>query len=481
MYIKGNNATWEYVIGLEVHAQVSSNSKLFSGASTSFGAEPNSQVSFIDAAMPGMLPVLNKFCVEQAVRTGLGINGQINKFSAFDRKNYFYPDLPSGYQISQFYHPIVSNGFIEIESADGLKKINIERIHLEQDAGKSIHDQSPHYTLIDLNRAGIALMEIVTAPDIRSPEEAASYLKKLRSILRCLKTCDGDMEKGSLRCDANVSVRRAGEPYGTRCEIKNLNSIKNIVKAIEYEGVRQVEILESGGQVDQETRLFDADSGTTRLMRSKEDALDYRYFPDPDLLPLILEESYIQEIKQTMPELPDAKNGRYIEQFGLSKYDAGVLVAEEEIAEYFEQVAQNSDPKMASNWITGELFSYLNKANLTIEESKISANSLAELINLIKDGAVSGKMAKDIFEEMFESGKSAKKIVEEKGLVQISDESVLEKIIDAIIAQNQDSVLAYKSGKDKLFGFFVGQAMKKTEGKANPSLINNLLKKKLDA
>jgi aspartyl-tRNA(Asn)/glutamyl-tRNA(Gln) amidotransferase subunit B len=481
MYIKGNNATWEYVIGLEVHAQVSSNSKLFSGASTSFGAEPNSQVSFIDAAMPGMLPVLNKFCVEQAVRTGLGINGQINKFSAFDRKNYFYPDLPSGYQISQFYHPIVSNGFIEIESADGLKKINIERIHLEQDAGKSIHDQSPHFTLIDLNRAGIALMEIVTAPDIRSPEEAASYLKKLRSILRCLKTCDGDMEKGSLRCDANVSVRRAGEPYGTRCEIKNLNSIKNIVKAIEYEGVRQVEILESGGQVDQETRLFDADSGTTRLMRSKEDALDYRYFPDPDLLPLILEESYIQEIKQTMPELPDAKNGRYIEQFGLSKYDAGVLVAEEEIAEYFEQVAQNSDPKMASNWITGELFSYLNKANLTIEESKISANSLAELINLIKDGAVSGKMAKDIFEEMFESGKSAKKIVEEKGLVQISDESVLEKIIDAIIAQNQDSVLAYKSGKDKLFGFFVGQAMKKTEGKANPSLINNLLKKKLDA
>jgi aspartyl-tRNA(Asn)/glutamyl-tRNA(Gln) amidotransferase subunit B len=481
MYIKGNTGTWEYVIGLEVHAQVSSKSKLFSGAATAFGANPNSQVSFVDVAMPGMLPVLNKYCVEQAVKTGIGLNAKINKFSAFDRKNYFYPDLPSGYQISQFYHPIVSDGFIDIETNGQTRRINIERIHLEQDAGKSIHDQSPHYTLLDFNRAGIALMEIVTAPDIRSPEEAANYLKKLRSILRCLETCDGDMEKGSLRCDANVSVRKAGEPFGTRCEIKNLNSIKNIVKAIEYEAIRQIEIIESGGQIEQQTRLFDADEGTTRLMRSKEDALDYRYFPDPDLPALILEDGYIEDIRKNMPELPNAREDRYVNEFGLSRYDAGVLVAEQEIAEYFEEVANSSDPKMASNWITGELFSKLNKKDLAIEQNKITAQNLATLINLVKNGDISGKIAKEIFEDMFETGDAPQKIIQDKGLVQISDENLLAKIIDDILAKNQDSVTAYKSGKDKLFGFFVGQVMKQTEGKANPTIINDLLKNKLNS
>jgi aspartyl-tRNA(Asn)/glutamyl-tRNA(Gln) amidotransferase subunit B len=481
MYISGNTGNWEYVIGLEVHAQVTSKSKLFSGASTEFGAAPNSQVSFIDAAMPGMLPVLNEYCVEQAVKTGIGLNAKINKFSAFDRKNYFYPDLPSGYQISQFYYPIVSDGFIDVESNNETKRIRIERIHLEQDAGKSIHDQSPHYTFIDLNRSGIALMEIVTAPDLRSPEEAAHYLKKLRSILRYLETCDGDMDKGSLRCDANVSVRKAGEPYGTRCEIKNLNSIKNIVKAIEYEGLRQVEILENGGTINQETRLFDAATCTTRLMRSKEDALDYRYFPDPDLSPIVLEDNYIEAIRSNMPELPDVKEQRYMDEFGLTRYDAHVLVAEKEIADYFEDVANASDPKLASNWITGELFNYLNKSDLNISQSKVLAKDLAELINLIKTGDISGKIAKEVFEVMFSTGDKPQKIISEKGLVQISDESVLEKIIDDILAKNQDSVLAYRSGKDKLFGFFVGQVMKITEGKANPTIINTLLQNKLKA
>lgn len=479
MHIKGNTGIWEYVIGLEVHAQVTSNAKLFSGASTLFGQEPNTQVSFIDAGMPGMLPVLNKFCVEQAVKTGLAINAKINKFSAFDRKNYFYPDLPTGYQISQFYHPIVSDGIIEIEVEGKIKQIRVERIHLEQDAGKSIHDNSDKYTLIDFNRAGVALMEIVTAPDLRSPEEASQCLKKLRSILRCIRTCDGNMEQGSLRCDANVSVRRTGEPLGTRCEIKNLNSIKNIVKAIEYEGLRQVEILESNGKIEQETRLFDAQTGKTRLMRSKEDALDYRYFPDPDLLPVILEDQDIEKIAQNLPELPDAKAGRYIEQFGLSKYDAFVLVSEQEIAQYFEQAACQADAKAVANWITGELFSYLNKSNLEISACPVSPQDLAKLINLVKDGSISIKIAKEVFEEMFNTSRTAQEIIQEKGLVQISDQALLEEAIDRVIANNLDSLEAYKAGKDKLFGFFVGQTMKETQGKGNPAMVNELLKKKL--
>jgi aspartyl-tRNA(Asn)/glutamyl-tRNA(Gln) amidotransferase subunit B len=479
MYISGNTGNWEYVIGLEVHAQITSKSKLFSSAATNFGAAPNSQVSLIDAAMPGMLPVLNEYCVKQAIKTGFGLNATVNKFSAFDRKNYFYPDLPSGYQITQFYYPIVSDGFIDIEIDNQLRKITIERLHIEQDAGKSIHDQSPHYTFIDLNRAGIALMEIVTAPDIRSPEEAALCLKKIRSILRYLETCDGDMEKGSLRCDANVSVRKSGQPLGIRCEIKNLNSVRNIVKAIEYEAARQVQTLESGGKVGQETRLFDVNTGTTRVIRSKEDALDYRYFPDPDLPSLTLQEDYINLILKEMPELPDAKTHRYMSDFGLSKYDAEVLVAEKETADYFEEVANTSDPKLASNWITGELFSYLNKHDLSIEENKISAKNLSELINLIKSGSISGKIAKEVFEEMFASGKTPQKIIDEKGLIQISDSKVLEQIIDDILAKNQASVAEYQAGREKLFGFFVGQVMKNTEGKANPTIINDLLRQKL--
>jgi aspartyl-tRNA(Asn)/glutamyl-tRNA(Gln) amidotransferase subunit B len=479
MYISGNTGDWEYVIGLEVHAQVSSKAKLFSSAATAFGADPNSQVSFIDAAMPGMLPTLNEECVRQAIKTGLGINGKINKFSAFDRKNYFYPDLPSGYQITQFYHPIVLDGFLEIMVGDSIKKIGIERIHLEQDAGKSIHDQSPEYTFIDLNRAGIALMEIVTAPDMRSPEEAALYLKKLRSTLRYLETCDGDMEKGSLRCDANVSVRKPGGSLGTRCEIKNLNSIKNIVKAIEYEALRQVGILEGGGSIDQETRLFDVASNKTRLMRSKENALDYRYFPDPDLPPLILEDDYILQIAQNMPQLPCAKERQYMQDYNLSKYDAGVLVAEKETAYYFEEVCKSCDPKLAANWIIGELFSCLNKSGISIEENKILPQNLACLINLVSSAQISGKMAKEIFLDMFASGQDPQEIIDAKGLVQISDQDVLAKIIDEVLAKNQDSVAEYKAGREKLFAFFVGQVMKQTAGKASPAVINELLKSKL--
>lgn len=481
MYIEGKTGTWEYIIGLEVHAQVISKSKLFSAAGTAFGANANSQVSFIDAAMPGMLPVLNEFCIEQAIKTGIALNAKINTFSAFDRKNYFYPDLPQGYQISQFYYPIVSDGFLDITIQDQTVRVHIERIHLEQDAGKSIHDQSPQYTLIDLNRAGIALMEIVTAPDLRSPEQAAAYLKKLRSILRAIGTCDGDMEKGSLRCDANVSVRKLGQELGTRCEIKNLNSIKHITKAIEYEALRQVEILESGGIIEQETRLFDADSGKTRLMRSKEDALDYRYFPDPDLPPINLQQSYIEQIRASMPELPEQKSQRYIDTFGLSKYDASILVAEQEIADYFELVAAKSDPKLACNWITGELFAYLNKNDLTIEQTPILPLHLAELINFIKSGQISGKIAKEVFEEMFINPSAPSQIIHAKGLLQISDQGELEKIIDQVLVQNPDSVSAYLAGRDKLFGFFVGQVMKNTGGKGNPGMINDLLYKKLNS
>ncbi len=478
--IKGNTGDWEMVIGLEVHAQVSSNSKLFSGSATEFGAEPNTQVSLVDAAMPGMLPVINGYCVEQAVKTGLGINAQINLKSVFDRKNYFYADLPQGYQISQFLDPIVGKGEVLLDMPDGtVKKVGVTRIHLEQDAGKSMHDQSPDSTFIDLNRSGIALMEVVSEPDMRAPEEAAEYMKKLRSIVRYLGTCDGDMEKGSMRCDANVSVRKAGAPYGTRCEIKNLNSIRNIIRAIEFEAKRQVEILETGGNIAQETRLFDANTGETRTMRSKEDAHDYRYFPDPDLLPLVLEQSFVDSIRKTLPELPDGKKKRYIENFGLSPYDASVLVADQASAEFFERVANDNDPKLAANWITAELFGRLNKSGKDITESPVTAEKMAGLLALITDNTISGKIAKDVLDIMMETGKDAAAIVEEKGMKQVTDTGAIEKVIDEIIAANADKVAEYRSGKDKMFGFFVGQVMKAMQGKGNPAIVNDILKQKL--
>lgn len=472
---------WEVVIGLEIHAQVSSKSKLFSGASAEYGGSQNSHVSLIDAAMPGMLPVLNKFCVEQAVKTGLGINGSVKNFSVFDRKNYFYADLPQGYQISQFYHPIVEGGYIDIETEDKEpKRVNITRIHLEQDAGKSIHDQSPTESYIDLNRCGVALMEIVTDPDIRSSFEAAEFLKKLRSILRYLGTCDGNMDKGSMRCDANVSIRKPGEPFGTRCEIKNLNSIKNVTKAIEYEVERQIGVIESGGTIDQETRLFNTETGETRTMRSKEDAHDYRYFPDPDLLPVRLSDEYINQVRVTLPELPDQKKDRYINELGLTAYDAGVISGDQEVANYFEEILKSVDnAKLASNWITVELFGRLNKNSVPFSECKISAEKMAELVSLIEDNTISGKIAKEVFDIMFDTGSSPTQIVEEKGLKQIVDSGAIESVIDEVLSENQDKVEQYKSGKDKLFGFFVGQAMKKSGGKINPQTLNEILKKKL--
>ncbi|MBN8511494.1 MAG: Asp-tRNA(Asn)/Glu-tRNA(Gln) amidotransferase subunit GatB [Rickettsiales bacterium] len=479
-YIEGNTGKWEYVIGLEVHAQVSSNAKLFSQSSALYGAEPNTQVSLIDAAMPGMLPVLNRKCVEEAIKTGLGIKAKINKLSVFDRKNYFYADLPQGYQISQFYLPIVQDGSLTVTLEDGSDKtIRINRIHLEQDAGKSIHDQHPDYSLIDLNRSGVALMEIVSEPDIRSPYEAAEYVKKLRSLLRYVGSCDGNMEQGSMRCDANVSVRKAGALLGTRCEIKNVNSVKNIVKAIEYEAMRQVEVLESGGIIEQETRLFDANNGTTRTMRSKENANDYRYFPDPDLLPVIIDDQLIEDMKKQLPELPEAKIGRYISDLELSKYDAEVLVADVETAAYFEKAIKGTNPKVVANWITSELFGKLNKASLTLQECKITPDMIGKMVQLIENGTISGKIAKTVFEEMFNSGKNAEDIVKEKGLVQVSDRSIIEVVVDQVIAANPDSVKAYKEGKDKLFGFFVGQVMQKTGGKASPAMVNEILKEKL--
>lgn len=479
-YIIGNTGKWEYVIGLEVHAQINSNAKLFSPAATEFGAAPNTQVSLIDAAMPGMLPVLNKYCVEQTIKTGLGINARINKLSVFDRKNYFYADLPQGYQISQFYLPIVQDGKLQITLEDGSEKIiRINRIHIEQDAGKSIHDQHPNFSLIDLNRSGIALMEIVSEADIRSPYEAAEYVKKLRSILRYVGSCDGNMDQGSMRCDANVSVRKAGEEFGTRCEIKNVNSIKNIVKAIEYEAMRQVEVLELGGTIDQETRLFDANTGQTRTMRSKENANDYRYFPDPDLLPLVIDDDLIAKMQSELPELPDAKIQRYISELGLSKYDAEVLVADEEAATYFEEASQGTNAKVVANWLTSELFGKLNKNSLTLGECKITPKMLQEIVSLIENNTISGKIAKIVFEEMFITGKDAAVIIKEKSLVQVSDRGTIEPIIEQIIAANPKEVEEYRSGKDKLFGFFVGQAMKQTGGKASPQLVNELLKEKL--
>jgi len=478
--IKRNNNEYEVVIGLEVHAQVLSESKLFSSAPTKFGAEPNTQVSLVDAAFPGMLPVINEFCIKQAVKTGIGLNAKINKKSIFDRKNYFYADLPQGYQISQYKNPIVGEGSIVLDLTTGEKIVGIERLHLEQDAGKSIHDMDPQNTLVDLNRSGIALMEIVSKPDLRSLEEVNAYIKKLRSIMRYLGTCDGNMQEGSLRADVNVSVRKKGQKvFGTRCEIKNVNSIKFMQMAIDYEANRQVDVIEEGGTIDQETRLFDIKKNETRLMRSKEDAHDYRYFPDPDLLPLELSDKFINDLKKNIPELPDEKKKRFIEKFKLSPYEANILVSDIETSKYFEEVIEKSDVKLSTNWITGELFALLNEKNLEISQNPISAKNLSKLINLIKDGTISGKIAKSVFEIMADEGKDPQIIVEEKGLKQQIDPKEIEKLIDKVITDNPDKVKEYKSGKDKLFGFFVGQVMKVSGGKANPQLVNEILKKKL--
>ncbi len=476
-----NDNKYEVIIGLEVHAQVLSESKLFSTSSTKFGSEPNTQVSLVDAAFPGMLPVINEHCIKQAIKTGIGLKAKINKRSIFDRKNYFYADLPQGYQISQYKNPIVGEGSVTLDMPNGEKNIGIERLHLEQDAGKSIHDIDPQNTLVDLNRSGVALMEIVSKPDLRSLDEVNAYIKKLRSIMRYLGTCDGNMQEGSLRADVNVSVRKKGDKkLGTRCEIKNVNSIKFMQMAIDFEANRQVDVIEEGGSIDQETRLFDTKKNETRSMRSKEDAHDYRYFPDPDLLPLELNDNYIDQIKKDIPELPDEKKKRFIEKFKLSPYEANILVSDIEISKYFEEVSKNSDVKLATNWITGELFALLNEKNIEITESPISSKNLSKLINLIKDGTISGKIAKSVFEIMRDGDKDPITIVEEKGLKQQSDPKELENLINKVIAENPKNVEAYKSGKDKLFGFFVGQVMKNSNGKANPKLVNEILKKKLN-
>ena len=474
--IEGREGLWEYAIGLEVHAQVASSAKLFSGAPTAFGAEPNTQVSLVDAAMPGMLPVINRVCVEQAVRTGLGFGGAIARHSVFDRKNYFYPDLPQGYQISQYSDPIVGGGTVEIPG----RTVRITRLHLEQDAGKSIHDRDPDRTLIDLNRAGVALMEIVSEPDLRSPEEAADFLTRLRALLRWLGTCDGNMQEGSLRCDANVSVRRPGAELGTRTEIKNLNSIRFLREAIEFEGQRQVEVIEGGGEIKQETRLFDPDRGETRAMRTKEDAHDYRYFPDPDLLPLELDEDFIEEIRAAMPELPEARRSRFTGELGLSDYDADLLTAERARADYFEAAASGRDAKQTANWVAGELLGRLNKEGLEIEAAPIPATGLGELVDLIADGTLSGRMGREVFDAMWETGKSAAAIVEERGLKQISDTGALEGLVDELLAREADKAAEYRGGRTKLLGFFVGQVMKATGGKANPKVVNELLRTKLE-
>lgn len=478
--IEGTTGAWEIVVGLEVHAQVISNAKLFSGASASYGGEPNTHVSLIDAGFPGMLPVINRECVAQAVRTGLGLNAQINLMSRFDRKNYFYADLPQGYQISQFAHPIVGEGEVEIELADGtVRHIGVTRLHLEQDAGKSMHDQDPTRSFIDLNRAGVALMEIVSEPDIRSPEEAGAYLRKLRQILRYLGTCDGNMEEGSMRADVNVSVRKAGEEYRTRCEIKNVNSIRYVMQAIEIEAQRQVEIWESGGTVDQETRLLDHVRGETRSLRSKEDAHDYRYFPDPDLLPLLIEQEWVDGLKEALPELPEAKRERLEKTYGVSRYESGVLAAEQAIADFYETVARGSDPRLAVNWMLGDFFGALNRTGASIETSPVKADGLSELLALISDSTINGKIAKEVLEDMFETGESASAIVERKGLRQVTDTGAIEAEIRGILQTHADKLAEYKSGKDKLFGFFVGQTMKAMKGKANPAMVNELLQKLL--
>ena len=482
--IKGATGDWEVVIGMEIHAQVTSNAKLFSGASTEFGGEPNSHVSLVDAAMPGMLPVINEECVKQAVRTGLGLNAKINLRSVFDRKNYFYPDLPQGYQISQYKSPVVGEGEVMVELADGESAaVGIERLHLEQDAGKLLHDRSPSMSFVDLNRSGVALMEIVSKPDIRSSEQAKAYLAKLRSILRYLGTCDGDMEKGSLRADVNVSVRKPGQALGTRCEIKNMNSIAFIGQAIEYEARRQIGIIEDGGVIDQETRLFDPNRGETRSMRSKEEAHDYRYFPDPDLLPLEFSEAYVAALKASLPELPDQKKARFIAEFNLSPYDASVLVAEQESAGFFETVLAKladkaRDGKLAANWVINELFGRLNKEGVAIAASPVSAEQLAAIVALIGEGTISGKIAKDLFEIIWRKGGDPRAVVEARGMKQVTDLSAIEKVVDDIIAANPDKVAQVKA-KPQALSWFVGQVMKSSGGKANPQGVNDLLKSKL--
>ncbi len=479
--VSGRTGDWEIVIGMEVHAQVVSNSKLFSGSSAVFGASPNNHVSLVDAAMPGMLPVINGQCVKQAVLTGLGLNAKINKFSVFDRKNYFYADLPQGYQISQFKHPIVGEGEIQIELSDGsIHKVGIERLHLEQDAGKSLHDQHPSKSYIDLNRSGVALMEIVSKPEMHSAEQAAAYIKKLRSILRYLGTCDGNMEEGSLRADVNVSVRRPGDVLGTRTETKNLNSVRFIMQAIEFEVQRQIDLIEDGGEVIQETRLFDTATGMTRTMRGKEDAHDYRYFPDPDLLPLTFDDAFVDELKDGMPELPDEIKNRLVNEYGLSSYDANVLTEERETAVFYELASDGRDRKITANWMSVELFGALNKAGIELAQSPVKPKQLGGLVDLISDGSISGKIAKEVFSAMFETGKDAKVIVEERGLKQVSDESAIISMIDEVLAANLDKVDEYRGGKEKLFGFFVGQVMKASKGQANPGMVNQLLKQKLD-
>ncbi|MEM7728269.1 MAG: Asp-tRNA(Asn)/Glu-tRNA(Gln) amidotransferase subunit GatB [Pseudomonadota bacterium] len=478
-WLQGETGPWELIIGLEVHAQVASNAKLFSGAPTAFGAEPNTQVSLVDAGLPGMLPVVNEFCVEQAVRTGLGLNAQINKFSRFDRKNYFYVDLPQGYQISQYEFPVVGEGEIEITPEDGEPiTVGIERLHLEQDAGKSIHDLSPDETYVDLNRSGVALMEIVSKPDMRSAAEASAYVDALRQIVRALGTCDGDMEKGNLRADVNVSVRKPGGELGTRCEIKNVNSLRFIRQAIQYEARRHIEILEAGGEIDQETRLFDPNKGETRTMRSKEDAHDYRYFPDPDLLPLELTDAFIDGIKADLPELPAARKARFVSQYGLPDYDAGVLTADKATGDYFEIAAQKRDPKIASNWMMGELFGRLNNEELSIEDSPVSADALGGLIDRIVDKTISGKIAKDVFAKMFAGEGTADQIIDREGLRQVTDMGAIEAMVDAVLAANLDQAEKAKENP-KLLGFFVGQVMKQSQGKANPQAVNELLRGKL--
>jgi aspartyl-tRNA(Asn)/glutamyl-tRNA(Gln) amidotransferase subunit B len=477
--IKGATGDWEVVIGMEVHAQVTSKAKLFSGASTEFGGEPNAHVSLVDAAMPGMLPVINEECVKQAVRTGLGLNAKINLKSVFDRKNYFYPDLPQGYQISQYKSPIVGEGAVTVDLAGGESvTVGIERLHLEQDAGKSLHDQHPNMSAIDLNRSGVALMEIVSKPDIRSADEAKAYVSKLRSILRYLGTCDGDMEKGNLRADVNVSVRKPGDKLGTRCEIKNVNSIRFIGQAIEHEARRQIEIIEEGGTITQETRLFDPDKGETRSMRSKEEAHDYRYFPDPDLLPLEFDDAYVADLKKHLPELPDQKQARFTRDFGLSAYDAGVLVTERETAEFFEAVAKGRDAKAAANWVINELFGRLNKEGKDIGTSPVSAAQLGAILDLVANGTISGKIAKDLFEIVWAEGGDPRAIVEKRGMRQVTDVAAIEKAIDEVVARNPDKVADAKSNP-KAIGWFVGQVMKSSGGKANPQAVNDLLKKKL--
>ena len=478
--LEGATGAWEVVIGLEVHAQVISRSKLFSGASAEYGAEPNSQVSFVDAGFPGMLPVINRACVAQAVRTGLGLNARINLESRFDRKNYFYADLPTGYQISQYEHPIVGAGVIEIELADGsTRRIGVTRLHLEQDAGKSLHDQDPAKTYIDLNRAGVALMEIVSEPDLRSPEEAGAYLRKLRTILRYLGTCDGNMEEGSMRADVNVSVRRAGEPFRTRCEVKNVNSIRFVMLAIEAEAKRQIALYDDGGTVQQETRLFDPGHGVTRPMRSKEDAHDYRYFPDPDLLPLVLEPDWVASLKARLPELPDAKKARFVRDYALPAYDAGVLVDDQVTADFYETVAAGRDARLAANWVTGHFFAALNRTGRSIADTPVSAAALGGLIDLVSDDTINGRIAKEVFEAMVETGQHPAAIVEAKGLRQVTDTAAIDAAVDAVLAAQPGKLAEFRSGKDKLFGFFVGQVMKAMGGRGNPALVNEALKKKL--